>query len=236
MYSFENFITFEENMIAYNAAKNVAFMTRNAYNPLFIYGGPGTGKTHLLKAIENTLTINEPTLNVLYTTAEEFASDVIAALRSSDYYNMSMIREIYRSPDVILVDDFQFLIGNKEVLDEITHTIDILIKEGKQIVFSADKPPKKLKMDKEISYKLGQGLIVELQEPDIFMKRTLIQMKAKEHEVLLNDEVVEYISANIDSNVGEIEGAVISIAVYVEMYRPVISLATAKTILKDVVG
>ena len=232
LYNFEKFLTCEGNMIAFNAAKEVAKSPTSAYNPLYIYGGHGTGKTHLLKAIENAISENHPKMDVLYVTTEKFINDILEAIKCGE---CSEIREIYRAQDVLLVDDIQFLEGKEISLSEMSFTIDALLGEGSQIIISSDKPPKKLDFDEHMRSKLGMGLIAELKAPDTLMKNNLVRLKAGERGVLLHDDVVEFISLNIGSNISEIEGAITSLVAYSELSRPVITLDIAKNILKDVV-
>ncbi|WP_155243672.1 DnaA ATPase domain-containing protein [Butyrivibrio fibrisolvens] len=232
IYNFEKFLTCEGNLIAFNAAKAVANSPTTAYNPLYIYGGHGTGKTHLLKAIETAISESYPEISVLYVTAEKFCNDILEAIRCGDCCE---IRDIYRTPDVLLIDDIQFLVGKKTTLSELSHTIDSLLRDGSQIVFSADKPPKKLEVDEHMRSRLGMGLIAELKAPDTAMKNNLVRLKAGERGVLLQDDVVEFISSSMGANISEIEGAITSIVAYSELSRPVITLDTAKTVLKDVI-
>ena len=234
IYSFENFMTFEGNMIAHNAAKSIAYGNSNAYNPLFIYGGSGTGKTHLLKAIEETISSHEKEKSILYITAEEFKNDVMTAGESGDSYGMAMVREIYRNADVLLIDDIQNLTGEENALKEMTYTIDSLMRKGSKIVISASVPPKKLNMDEQIRYKMGKGLVIEIKTPNSSLKNSLIRVKAGEHGVILQDDVVDYITSNTGSNISEIESAITSIVAYSELSRPVINLKTAQKILKDI--
>ena len=236
VYGFENFMTFEGNMIAHNAAKSIAYGNINAYNPLFIYGGPGTGKTHLLKAIEETISANEEEKSILYVTAEEFKNDVMTAGESGDSYGMAMVREIYRNADALLIDDIQNLTGEDEALREMAYTIDSLMRNGGKIVISSNTPPKKLNMDEQIRYKMGRGLVIEIKAPDESLKNSLIRVKAGEHGVILQDDVVDYITSNTGSNIGEIESAITSIVAFSELSRPVINLKTAQKILKDILA
>lgn len=232
IYNFEKFLTCEGNLIAFNAAKAVANSPTTTFNPLYIYGGHGTGKTHLLKAIKSAISESYPKLNVLYVTAEKFCNDILEAIRCGESWE---IRDIYRTPDVLLLDDIQFLVGKKTSLSEFSHTIEDLLGEGGQLVFSADKPPRKLDVDEYLRARLGMGLIAELKAPDISMKSNLVRTKAGERGVLLQDDVVEYISANMGPNISDIEGAITSIVAFSELTRPVITLDTAKKVLKDVI-
>ncbi|SKB93192.1 chromosomal replication initiator protein DnaA [Lachnospiraceae bacterium] len=235
VYDFDNFITCEGNIIAYNAAKAVACEHSKAFNPLFIYGGSGTGKTHLLKAVEGTLNDRNPEQNVLYVTSEEFINDISAATNTIDNYGRAMIRETYRYADVLLIDDIQYLVGEKAALTELGHAIDTLLRNGSQIFFSSDKPPKKMKFDEHMKIRMGMGLIAEIKAPDSAMKSNLVRMKAAEHGLMLRDEVVEYITFNTGTNLSEVEGAITSIIAYLELSKPTVTLEMAKNILKDVI-
>ena len=231
--SFDNFMVFEGNMIAYNAAKSIAYGSVNTYNPLFIYGDMGTGKTHLLKAIEDVALLDGEDKGILYVTAEEFKNDVLTG--GSDNYGMAMVREIYRHADVLLVDDIQCLLGDDAALKEFLYTIDSLIRNGSKIVISANVPPKKLNVDEDLQYKLGKGLVIEVKAPDTSKKKDLIRVKAGEYGILLQDEVIDYIATNTGANVGEIESAIISIHAYSELSKPAINLGTAQKVLKDII-
>ena len=234
IYGFENFMTFEGNMIAYNAAMAVAHRNENQYNPLFIYGAAGTGKTHLLRAIQDTASVNDKDKCIIYVTAEEFKNDVMTASESGDSYGMAMVRELYRHADVLLIDDVHCLSGEKVVLKELAFTIDSLLKNGGQIVFSANVPAKRLDMNEDIRFKMRRGLVIEIKAPDTSLKNSLIRVKAGEHGIILQDEVVDYITNNTGTNIGEIESAITSIVAYSELSKPVINLKTAQNILKDI--
>ena len=231
VYSFERFSTFDGNLVAYNAANAVANAPSKSYNPLYLYGGHGSGKTHLLKAIEGAISEKHPEMCVRYVTSEEFCNDVLGAIRCGFTAD---IREIYRTPDVLIIDDIQFLIGKEITLDEMFHTLDTLIRNGSQVVISADQPPKKLDVGEHMRAVLGRGLVVELKAPSTSVKNNLVRVKAEEKGVLLQDDVVDYISSNIGDNIGMIEGAITSIVAYSELSRPVINLDAAKTVLADV--
>lgn len=234
VFSFEKFITFDENMIAAKASKIVARNPKTAYNPLFLYGKGGTGKTHLLKAIEDFATKSFPDMNIMYVTAESFYNDIIAATNSGISWAMADIRDLYRTQDVLLIDNLQFLIGKEIALSELSSAIDSILGDGNQIVFAANKPPRALKVSAHMKTQLSSGLIAELKAPDISMMQNVIRMKANERDILLSDDVVEYISENVGSNVSEIDGALTSLVAYLALYRPTVSLDSAKTILSDV--
>ncbi|MCR4933569.1 MAG: hypothetical protein K6A29_05170 [Lachnospiraceae bacterium] len=236
IFGFEKFITFDKNMIAVNAAKKVALKPKTAYNPLFIYGESGTGKTHLLKAIEDACTKNYPDMSIMYITSEAFCNDVLYALKSGESWELSEIRDLYRNQDVLLIDDLQFLIGKDVTLSELSFTIDAILGGGNQIVFAADRPPKAFNVSAHIKTKLASGLVAELKAPSSSVRQNIIHVKASELGMQLNEDVVEYISSNAGSSIGEIEGALTSILAYTELYRPAVSLETAKEILKDIFG
>ena len=233
VYSFDSFITCEENYIAFSAVKAVARSPKTAYNPLFIYGEHGTGKTHLLKAIEKTITECNPDLNVLYVTTETFINEVLEAIRCGDCCE---IRDLYRSQDVLLVDDIHLLVGKEATLNEMINTIESLLQDGCQIVITANKAPRKLDVDEALTSRMSKGLVVELKAPDKQMKTEFIRWKVGERGVFLRDDVIDYISSNVGPNVNDIEGAITSIIAYSELMRPVISLDIAKKVLKDVIA
>ncbi|SEA70090.1 chromosomal replication initiator protein [Oribacterium sp. KHPX15] len=231
VYTFKNFINCEENMIAFAAAKSVAFETE-VYNPLFLYGESGTGKTHLLHAIGNHICDHYNNMDVMYITAEMFINEYS---KVSDDIQENEIREKYRDVDVLLIDDIQLMSGNEKMLRELEFTVDALIRDEMQVVISADKPPKKLDgFSTRMKKLLGMGLVTELRAPNNISKETIIRMKAQEQGVLLEEDVFKYISANCNADVAEIEGVMTSIAAYYQIYKPVINLETAKNILKNV--
>ncbi len=233
MYSFDNFVPCDGNMVAYLAAKAIISEERR-YNPFCLVGKSGNGKTHLIQAIGNAIVEKEPDRKVLYDTTEGFVNEAIHAIRNSQMYEF---REKYRAVDVLLLDDIHFIEGKQASEGELEHIIDFLYRKEKQIVFTVDKAPKKMnKLNRHILNLVKSGLVVKMTTPDPAMRASIVRAKAKEKGILLRDEVIDYISDKCHSSISEIEGAINSIAAYTELARSVITLDTAKVVLKDFVS
>ena len=233
-YSFDNFVLCDANMLAYSAAKALVAGEKR-FNPFCIVGSSGNGKTHLLQAIGNAIVQQDSEKKVLYSATEEFVNDVLQGVRSGKLGAMESLREKYRTPDILLLDDFDFIEGKNMCATELMHSIDFMQREGSQIVLTSSKRPGEIEDINAHLYNLiSEGLVVEMSTPDQAMKESIVREKAKEAGVLLRDEVIEYISGNCHSNISEIEGAIKSIVAYSELAKPVISLDAAKGVLKAI--
>jgi chromosomal replication initiator protein len=205
-YTFESFIVGPSNQFAYTAAKSVAENPGKNYNPLFIYGGVGLGKTHLLQAIGNYL---KNRLNVLYVTSEQFMNEFIENIRMK---TPERFHEKYRNCDILLIDDVQFFAGKEQTQEEFFHTFNELYNQKKQICLTADRPPKKLyDLVDRLRSRFEAGLIVDIQPPELETKIEIIRKKCELNGIYLPDEIIKYIATKLDSNIREIEGMITKI-------------------------
>lgn len=205
--SFENFVVGKSNNYAYAAAKKVAENPGKTYNPLFIYGKSGLGKTHLLKAIENYMKSRNPDASIIYVTSENFTNDIIEHVRFSN--NPAEMREKYRRADALLVDDIQFIAGKNSIEEEFFHTFNALTENGKQIVLSSDNPPNEIpKLTERLKNRFEWGLMADIQPPDFEMRMAIIKNKADALSFSIPDAVVEFIAEQVSHNVRQLEGAV----------------------------
>lgn len=204
--SFENFVVGKSNNYAYAAAKKVAENPGKTYNPLFIYGKSGLGKTHLLKAIENYMKSRNPEASIIYVTSENFTNEIIEHVRSSNTFEL---REKYRRADALLVDDIQFIAGKNSIEEEFFHTFNSLTEDGKQIVISSDNPPNEIpKLTERLKNRFEWGLMADIQPPDFEMRMAIIKNKAEAIAFTIPDNVVEFIAEQVSHNVRQLEGAV----------------------------
>lgn len=204
--SFENFVVGKSNNYAYAAAKKVAENPGKTYNPLFIYGKSGLGKTHLLKAIENYMKSRNPEASIIYVTSENFTNEIIEHVRSSNTFEL---REKYRRADALLVDDIQFIAGKNSIEEEFFHTFNSLTEDGKQIVISSDNPPNEIpKLTERLKNRFEWGLMADIQPPDFEMRMAIIKNKAEAIAFAIPDNVVEFIAEQVSHNVRQLEGAV----------------------------
>jgi len=205
-YTFESFIIGPSNQFAYSAAKSVAQNPGESYNPLFIYGGVGLGKTHLIQAIGNYLKDN---LKVVYVTSEQFMNEFREHLRNS---SMDKFHEKYRNCDVLLIDDIQFFSQKEQTQEEFFHTFNELYQQQKQICLTADRPPKKLQdLVDRLRSRFEAGLIADIQPPELETKIEIIKKKCQINKINLSEEVIEFIATKLDSNIREIEGMIIKL-------------------------
>ncbi len=228
-HTFDNFMVGGSNQFAYAAVKSVSEKAGQVYNPLFIYGGVGLGKTHLMQAAGNVFQ-NQGKV-VIYITLEQFLNDFTRHLRNK---TMERFREKYRKCDVLLVDDIQFL-SNKELLqEEFFHTFEALRGIGKQIILTADKHPKKIAgLEDRLQSRFEWGLVADIQPPELETKIAIIESKSKINKVKLNKEIINYIATVIESNVREIEGILSKLHAYSQLMHVDIDLEFTKNVLKD---
>ena len=216
-YTFDSFIVGSNNNIAQAASLAVAESPGEIYNPLFIYGGAGLGKTHLMHAIGNYIIANNPDKKVLYASSEEFTNELVSIIRN-DNQNQSAIndfREKYRSVDVLLIDDIQFIIGKERTQEEFFHTFNTLFLAKKQIVISSDKPPKDMELlEERLSSRFSNGLTVDIQKPDYETRLAILNKKAEIEHYDIPKEVFNYIVENITSNIRDLEGALTKIVAF----------------------
>jgi len=228
-YSFDNFMVGGSNQFAYAATKNVSENAGNVYNPLFIYGGVGLGKTHLMQAAGNVF--ENQGKNVIYTTVEQFLNDFIRHVRNK---TMDRFQEKYRKCDVLLIDDIQFLSNKDSIQEEFFHTFEALKGDGKQIILTADKHPKKIGgLEKRLQSRFEWGLVADIQPPELETKIAIIKSKCEINKVKLNSDIINYIATVIDNNVREIEGILSKLHAYSQLMHVDIDLKFTKTVLKD---
>jgi len=232
-YTFESFVVGASNQFAQAAALAVAEQPSKAYNPLFLYGGVGLGKTHLMQAIGHALKKRNPALRLTYVSAEKFTNEVIASLR---FDRMSSFRDRFRTMDVLMVDDIQFIATRERTQEEFFHTFNALYDQQKQIVISSDCPPKDIsEIEERLCSRFEWGLIADIQPPDLETKIAILQKKAESEHVRLEDEVAEYIARSIKSNIRELEGALIRLIAYASLTGAEVSLSTAQQVLKNII-
>ena len=228
-HTFSNFMVGGSNQFAYAAVKSVSENAGNVYNPLFIYGGVGLGKTHLMQAAGNVY-YNEGKV-VIFTTVEQFLNDFTRSIRNN---TMERFREKYRKCDVLLVDDIQFLSNKEGIQEEFFHTFEALKGNGKQIIFTADKHPKKIGgLQERLQSRFEWGLVADIQPPELETKIAIIEKKCEINKVKLSKDIVNYIATVIDSNVREIEGILSKLHAYSQLMHIDIDLAFTKNVLKD---
>lgn len=214
-YTFENFIVGSGNELAYAACQAIAVNPGTKYNPLFLYGGVGIGKTHLMQAVGNAVLANNPNARVVYATSEQFLQEFVDALR---YKKNTDFADFYRGADVLIVDDIQFIAGKEKVQEEFFHTFNALHQASKQIIISSDKPPKEIPtLEERLRSRFVWGMSIDMQIPDFETRCAIVQTKADSHAVELPRDVVEYLANNITTNIRELEGALNQLLAFCEM-------------------
>ncbi|MEA3465499.1 MAG: chromosomal replication initiator protein DnaA [Thermodesulfobacteriota bacterium] len=232
-YTFEKFISGSSNQFASAAAMAVANNPATIYNPLFIYGGVGLGKTHLIHAIGNEIINNNRNINVSYYSSEKFTNELINSIR---YGKMDEFRNKFRSIDVLLIDDVQFIAGKERTQEEFFHTFNSLHESHKQIVVTSDKFPKEIPgLEERLRSRFEWGLIADIQPPDIETKQAILEAKAEQNKIILPEDVALFLSNSVISNIRELEGYLIRIGAYSSLTSTPISIEMAKNILKDII-
>ena len=237
-YKFDTFVVGNNNKFAHSACLAVAESPGNAYNPLFIYGGPGLGKTHLMHSIGHFILEQNPEMKVLYVTSESFTNEVIESIRSGNATAMTKLREKYRTVDVLMIDDIQFIIGKESTQEEFFHTFNVLHSAGKQIVISSDKPPKEMEtLEERFRSRFDWGLIADIQPPDYETRMAILKKNAENFNRQIDDEIFQYIATNIKSNIRELEGAFNRIIAKSKIEnQSEITLELAEDALKDIIN
>ncbi|UCE64856.1 MAG: chromosomal replication initiator protein DnaA [Nitrospirota bacterium] len=232
-YTFKNFVVGASNQFAHAACLAVAEAPARAYNPLFIYGGVGLGKTHLLNSIGNYVA-ERGDLRIAYVTTEQFTNEVINSIR---YDKMVELRRKYRNVDMLLIDDIQFLAGKERTQEEFFHTFNTLYEARKQIVLSSDRFPKEMpSMEERLRSRFEWGLIADLQQPDVETRIAILRKKSEEEGIAIGEDVVQLLAANLKSNIREIEGALIRLGAYASLTGHSINVEMAKNVLRDLLG
>ena len=232
-YTFERFVVGSTNKFAFTAAQKVADEPGGSYNPLFIYGQSGLGKTHLLHAIANRVRQNHPDYRIVYIQSEEFVNELISNLRHGR--DMQQFRDKYRSVDVFLMDDVQFIAGKDSSEEELFHTFNTLYEQKKQIVFTSDRPPQEmLRLEQRLRTRFEQGLPADIQPPDYETRVALLKNKALERGISLPDPVLSYVAENITSNVRQIEGVVNKIMAFQELMGVQVDVETTIRAVRDI--
>ncbi len=237
-YRFDTFVVGNNNKFAHSACLAVAESPGNAYNPLFIYGGAGLGKTHLMHSIGHFILDHNPDMKVLYVTSESFTNEVIESIRSGNATLMTKLREKYRTVDVLMIDDVQFIIGKESTQEEFFHTFNVLHSAGKQIVLSSDKPPKEMEtLEERFRSRFDWGLIADIQPPDYETRMAILKRNAEYAHRSIDDKIFEYIATNIKSNIRELEGAFNRIIAKSKIENQSrITLELAEDALKDIIN
>ena len=233
-YTFDNFIVGNSNKFAHAACVAVAEHPAREYNPLFIYGPSGLGKTHLMSAVVNEIRRKKKDLKVVYIKGEEFTNQLIESLSMQQ---MSKFRERYRNCDILLIDDIQFIAGKNSTQEEFFHTFNALYEERKQIILSSDRPPKDIQtLEDRLKTRFEWGLIADIEPPDLELRIAIIKKKAEQISVDLSDEVLEFLAENLRSNIRQIEGAVRKLSALTFLSGKTITMEIAKNCLGELLG
>jgi len=232
-YTFESFVVGPSNRFAHAASMAVAESPAKAYNPLFIYGPVGLGKTHLMQAIGQETLRRTPQAKVLYITSEKFTNQLINAIKTGTTIKF---REKYRTVDVLLMDDIQFIAGKESTMEEFFHTFNTLYDAHKQIVVSSDKPPKDISnLEERLVSRFEWGLVTDIQPPDYETRTAILRKKAERENLLIPDSVTSFIADKIKSNIRELEGALIRVVAYSKLVGKEVDEAVAYDVLKDMI-
>ena len=232
-YTFESFVVGNNNRFAHAAALAVAEAPATAYNPLFIYGGVGLGKTHLMQAIANEILLNNRSAKILYVTSETFTNQLINAIKDG---KGEMFRNKYRNIDVLLIDDIQFIAGKERIQEEFFHTFNTLHENRKQIIISSDKPPKDINLiEDRLKSRFEWGLIADISNPDYETRLAILRKKAQLDNIIIDDEILSDIATKIDSNIRELEGILNKLIANASLTNTPITMEMAEKSINDVI-
>ncbi|SKC09047.1 chromosomal replication initiator protein DnaA [Lachnospiraceae bacterium] len=236
-YTFDTFVVGQNNSLAHSAAVAVAEDPGKVYNPLFLYGGPGLGKTHLMHSIGHHIIKRNPNTIVRYVTSESFTNELIESIRNGEGATaMSKFREKYRSVDVLLLDDVQFIIGKESTQNEFFNTFNELHSQNKAIILTSDKPPKDMEtLEERLRSRFDWGLTVDINPPDYETRMAILRQYAETIGITIDDEIVQYIASNIRSNIRELEGALNKVVALKNLTNQEITMSTAEQAIKDMI-
>jgi chromosomal replication initiator protein len=233
-YRFNTFVVGNSNQLAYAASLSIAENPSGSFNPLFLYGGAGLGKTHLIQAIGQQITTAHPELRVVYMSADAFVTELITSIR---YDRMSSFRDRYRSVDALLLDDIQFLAGKERTQEEFFHTFNALYEAQKQIVFTSDAPPREIPtLEERLRSRFEWGLIADIQPPDLETKIAILRKKAEDRKIDLPQDVAMFIAERVRSNIRELEGHLNRISAFASLTGHPLTIDLAKEALRDVLA
>ena len=236
-YTFDTFVIGSNNRFAHAAALAVAESPGKEYNPLFLYGGVGLGKTHLMHSVAHYILQQDPTKKVLYVTSEVFTNELIDSIRNGNNNSMTAFREKYRNIDVLLIDDVQFIIGKESTQEEFFHTFNALHSANKQIIISSDRPPKDMEtLEARLQSRFEWGLIDDISSPDYETRMAILRKKEELDGYNIDDEVIRYIATNIKSNIRELEGALNKLVALSNLEKREINISMAEEVLKDIIS
>ncbi len=236
-YTFNTFVVGSNNRMAVAAALRVSESPGEVYNPLFIYGGVGLGKTHLMHSIGHQILEENANSNILYITSEEFTNEVIESVRSGDASSMTKLRDKYRNVDVLMIDDIQFIIGKERTQEEFFHTFNALQRKRKAIIITSDKPPKEMEtLEERFRSRFEMGLMTDISAPDYETRMAILRKKAENDNFIVDNEILDYIATNIRSNIRELEGALNTLIFLYNMEHKVITLEIAKKELQNIIN
>jgi len=236
-YTFDTFVVGKNNNLAHAASLAVAESPGEIYNPLFIYGGVGLGKTHLMQSIAHFILDKNPQAKILYVNSENFTNELIDAIRNKNNYSTTEFRNKYRKNDVLLIDDIQFIIGKESTQEEFFYTFNALYESKKQIIISSDKPPKDFEtLEERLRSRFEWGLTVDIQPPDYETRMAILRKKEELDNINIDNAVIQYIASNVKSNIRELEGSLTKIVAMSKLDHREINVPLAEEVLKDLIS